>query len=137
MPVIINPPNERIFSLVQQLSITKQQATEMYHFFYFYLQKMTRNETRLLLMGQKARSSGLDPLGNRAVAKHGDKKFLKVRRGIINKPVSILHGHCPLQLCDAKTLEFVGSVKPIEDNSQVKAVTADSKMLNLVELLET
>lgn len=88
-------------------------------------------------MGQKTRSSGLDPFGNRAIAKHGNKKLLKIRRGNVKKPVSILHGHCSLQLCDAKTLEFIGSVKPIKDNSQIKAVAADSKMLDLIELLET
>ena len=88
-------------------------------------------------MGQETWSSGLDPLGNRAVAKHGDKKLLEIRRGIINKPVSILHGHCPLQLCDAKTLEFIGSAKPIEDNYKIEAVAADSKVLDLVKLLQT
>lgn len=102
----------------------------------FYLLS-TKKEIRLLLVGQETRSSGFDPLGNGTVTKHRDKKLLKIRRGNINKPASILHGHCPFQLCDAKALEFMGSVEPIEDNSQFEAMAADSKMLDLVELLKT
>lgn len=104
---------------------------------YVSISLFNAKQKKLLLVGQKTRSSSLNPLSNRSIAKHGDKKLLKIWCSNVNKPLGILTGHSLLQFCDPKTLELIWSVKPIQNNRQIETMAANGEILDLFELLET